>query len=143
MTRADQRVPSESTVTATPKVSETAADDSVAEIGPAATTAPVAQEQRVGEAGRDLLEVVGDHHERTLPLRQLAEHRHQRLASAEVEAGAGLVEQEELGVGHEEPGDEHPLALALGEGGQLLTDVAGAPDRMRAGRRARSWSASE
>src|SRR6185437_8054409 len=40
LTRADQRVPSESTVTATPKVSETVADDNVAEIGPAATTSP-------------------------------------------------------------------------------------------------------
>ena len=123
-------------MTATPKVSETAADDSVAEIGPGRDHRARTQEQRVGEAGRDLLEVVRDHHERSLPLRQLAEHRHQRLASAEVEAGARLVEQEELGVGHEEPGDEHPLALALGEGGQLLTDVAGAPDPPEQGVRA-------
>ena len=44
-----------------------------------------------------------------------AEATHEVLAPAEVEAGGRLVEQHQLGVGHQGPGDLHPLALALGQ----------------------------
>jgi hypothetical protein len=48
-------------------------------------------------------------------LGQLPEPGHQVLAAAEVEAGGGLVEQHELRVGHQGPGDLHPLAFSLGQ----------------------------
>ena len=45
-----------------------------------------------------------------------ASRPHQVLPPAQVEPGGGLVEQQQLRVGHQRPGDLHPLALALGEG---------------------------
>ena len=54
---------------------------------------------------------------------ELAQDRDHRLPPAEVEAGARLVEEEQLGLGHEHPGHEHPLALALGERAELLGRV--------------------
>ena len=74
----------------------------------------------MGEAGRDLLDVVGDQHGG----RRLGVHGQHRqrgdqvLAPAEVEAGGRLVEQQQLGVGHQRPGDLDPLALALAEGAE-------------------------
>ena len=44
------------------------------------------------------------------------EQHEEALAAAEVEAGGGLVQQEQVGVGHERAGDEDAAALALGEG---------------------------
>ena len=41
--------------------------------------------------------------------------RDEVLPAAEVETGGRLVEQHELGVGHEGPGDLDPLALALAQ----------------------------
>ena len=80
----------------------------------------LAQQQRVGEARRDLLDVVGDQHGgRRVGV--VGEHRQrgdQVLAAAEVEPGRGLVEQQQLGVGHQRAGDLHPLALALAEGAE-------------------------
>ena len=47
--------------------------------------------------------------------RQRAEPHEQALAGAQVEAGEGLVEQEELGIAHQRPGQQDLLALALGD----------------------------
>ena len=41
------------------------------------------------------------------------EPHEQALAGAQVEAGEGLVEQEELGIAHQRPGQQDLLALAL------------------------------
>ena len=109
----------------------------------------VAQQQGVGEPGRDLLHVVGDQHGR----RRVGVHRqhrqrgHEVLAPAEVEAGGGLVEQQQLGVGHQRPGDLDPLALPLAEGaegavGEVLDadldEQARRPGRGRGRRRPRA-----
>ena len=51
------------------------------------------------------------------------------LAAAQVQSGGWLVEQQQFRVGHQRPGDLHPLALALGQGGEL------APDQVRAAER--------
>src|SRR4029453_6306303 len=56
------------------------------------------EQQRVGEAGRDLLDVVGDEHEHRRPrvageLREVAD---ERLPGAEVQPGGRLVEEHEL-----------------------------------------------
>ena len=75
------------------------------------------QDQAVREAVRDLLDVVGDKHQRRSVGvgGQVGQPGHQLLAAAEVKPGGGLVEQQQLGVGHHRPGDQHPLALAFGE----------------------------
>ena len=58
---------------------------------------------------------------------RVGQRRDQVLATAEVEAGRGLVEQQQLGVGHQRPGDLHPLALALAEGAEgAVEQVVGA-----------------
>ena len=71
-------------------------------------------------AGRDLLDVVGDEDQRRrLHVGgELAEAAHEVLAASEVEAGGRLVEQHELRVGHERPGDLDPLALTLAKGAE-------------------------
>ena len=78
---------------------------------------PGPQQQRVREAGRDLLDVVGDHdgHGRRRILREDGQGADELLASAEVQAGGGLVQQQQLGVGHERTGGQHALALACRE----------------------------
>src|SRR5690606_37995393 len=82
---------------------------------------PAPHEQRVAEAGRDLLDVVGDEDDdrgAAVP-GELGERRHELLPAAEVEAGGGFVEEEQLRVGHERAGDLHPLALALAQRAEL------------------------
>jgi hypothetical protein len=87
-----------------------------------------AQQHRVGEAVGHLFDMVGDqHHHRRLGIAgQLGEAPQQVLPPAQVEPGGRLVEQQQLGVGHQRPGDLHPLALTLGEGREP------APDQVRA-----------
>jgi hypothetical protein len=76
---------------------------------------PAAQQQRVRAGRRDLLQVVGDRHRRQR--RAVARERHQRadqaFAAREVQARGGLVEQQQLRVGHQRAGQQEPLALAL------------------------------
>ena len=72
------------------------------------------QDQGVREAGRDLLDVVGDQDDRRGPVgsgepREIAQ---QRLPGAEVEAGGRLVEQQQVGIGHQRAGDRRPAPLA-------------------------------
>ena len=103
-----------------PKVSESASWVRTSSAGPAATTSPAAQQQRVGVARRDLLDVVGDQHlrRRVVVPREVRQAGDEVLAAAEVEAGARLVEQQQLRVGHQRAGDLGPLALALAEGAE-------------------------
>ena len=89
----------------------------------------VAQKQRVGEPGRDLLDVVGDQHQgrRVRVHRQVGQARHQVLAATQVQARGRLVEQQHLRVGHQRPGDQRALALALGQRAErALGEVADA-----------------
>ena len=69
------------------------------------------------KALRDLLDVMGDQHDRGRVGvgGQVGQPGHQLLAAAEVESGGGFVEQQQLGVGHHRPRDQHPLALAFGQ----------------------------
>ena len=86
------------------------------------------EHERVGEPGRDLLEVVRDEDDRrgSWCRREPGEVREQRLARAEVEAGRGLVEEQEVRVRHQGPGDRDPPALAGGQRPVRL--VRGRPD---------------
>ncbi len=69
------------------------------------------------ESEGNLLDVMGDHHEHGC-LRgsgQDLEAQQQVFAGTEVEATGGLVEEEELGVGHEGAADEDALAFTLAQ----------------------------
>src|SRR5580693_2009546 len=92
---------------------------------------PAAQQHGVGEAVRNLFHVVGDqhHHRRLGVVGELGQAAQQVLAAAQVQARGRLVQQQQLGVGHQGPGDLNPLALPLGQGGEL------APDQVRAAER--------
>jgi len=69
----------------------------------------------VREPGRDLLDVVGDEHQRRRVRvgGERPEPGDQLLAPGEVQPGRRLVEQHQLRVGHQRAGDLHPLALTL------------------------------
>ena len=70
------------------------------------------------------------------------QRRHEVLAAAEVEPGGRLVEQQQLGVGHQRAGDLDPLALALAEGAEGAVGQVRRPRPPRAASAARSWSRS-
>ncbi len=71
----------------------------------------------MGEAGRDLLDVMGHQHQGggVGVSGDVAQPPDQVLAATEVEAGRRLVEQHQLGVGHQRASDLDPLPLALGQ----------------------------
>ena len=56
------------------------------------------------------------------------QRRDQVLAAAEVEPGRGLVEDQQLGVGHQRAGDLHSLALPLAEGAEGAVEQGAGPD---------------
>lgn len=73
----------------------------------------------VGESGGDFLDVMGDEDEggATGCPAQVFDELKKVFAGDRVKSGAGFVEDEELGAGHEGAGDEDPLPFALGEHG--------------------------
>src|SRR4051794_31443571 len=79
----------------------------------------IGQDQCVGEAGRDLLDVMRDEDEGggARPHRGIGGVGDEALGGAEVEARGRLIEQEELGVRHERAGDRRPSPLARGQCG--------------------------
>ena len=97
----------------------------------------VTHQQGVPEAWRDLLEVMGDQDRgRGVGVEgQARQRRDEVLAAAQVQTRGRLVEEEELGVGHQGPGDLDPLALALTERPERALGQIGAPRARRAGRR--------
>ena len=104
-----------------------------------------AQQQGVGEARRDLLDVVatpGSWPVSTSSMASDREGRDEVLAAAEVEPGRRLVEEQQLRVGHQRARDLHPLALALAE--RAEGPVEEVPDARPRGAAAvaRSWSSS-
>ena len=68
-------------------------------------------------AGRNLLNMMSDKDRRwcVVILSELAEGVDQCLAAGEVQTRCRLVEQQELGIGHQCPSNLHPLTLALAE----------------------------
>ncbi len=73
-------------------------------------------------AGRNVLDVVHDGHGRELRLvgRQPLERADHGLAAGQIEAGGGLVEQQERRLVHERAGHQDAAALALRERAEAL-----------------------
>ena len=113
--------------------------------GPARDDASLAQQQHVGEPRRDLLDVVGDQHQGRR-LHVPGEHAEPATRSSRPprsRPGGGLVEQHQLGVGHQRPGDLDPLALALAERAERAVGQVLAPERgEQAHRRGRGRASS-
>src|SRR5919106_3535350 len=84
----------------------------------------VAQQQGVGETGRDLLDVVGDEDRRGRGRigGNRAQGAHECFTPTEVQPGRRFVQQQELGVSHQGAGDLHPLALAFGQRAERALD---------------------
>ena len=132
--------PRGSAAAASPKVSDSDSAVTTSSTGPESTTRPSRSSSAWVKPGGisstwcETSTVAGESGSRA----SSGQRRDQVLAPAEVEAGGRLVEQQQLGVGHQRPGDLHPLALALAEGAEgALGQVVG-PDlgeqRRRPGR---------
>ena len=142
--RANHRPTEPSNRHSTPKVSETAADVRVSSIGPAATTVPCPQQERVGDARRDLLEVVGHHHERSVAVAgQLGEQRHQRLRGRR---GRGPRTARRRAAARDRPSAARATSSRLRSPSERVASswarVAGAADERRAARRPARAAAS-
>ena len=91
--------------------------------------ATLTEQQRVSETGRDLLHMVR-HQDRCRGVRihrQRRQRRDEVLSAAEIQSGGRLVEQQQLGVGHQCPGDLDPLAFALAQSAERpISQVFGA-----------------
>ena len=82
-------------------------------IGPEAMDPPVAQEQGVRHARRDVIHVVRDEHERRRRRvrGEIGERRDELFSTGEIESGRRLVEQHQGGIRHQRPSQQDPLAL--------------------------------
>ncbi len=80
--------------------------------------------EALGRAG----EVVRGRDDRLAALRLGLEDVHQELLGRRVDAGHRLVEQEQVGLGGEGPGEEHAPPLAAGQAPDLRPQVALHPD---------------
>ena len=113
--------------------------------GPAATTWPAAEHERVAEPGRDLLDVVRDQHDRarTGSGGQPGQVGEQRLARPEIEAGGRLVEEQQVRVGHQRASDRGAPPLARRQRPERHGPRRAPARGRRAASRARSRSSSE
>ena len=71
----------------------------------------------MGKSVRDFLHVVGNHdNRRGIRIQcQVPEVAHEVLTAAQVHAGGGLIQDEQLRVGHERTGEDDALLLTFGE----------------------------
>jgi integrase len=85
--------------------------------GPGRHDPPVGQQQGVRGGGRQFLQVVRHQYRRDLRVRsgEQVDGLEQLLPGRDVQAGRGLVEQQQPGLADQRPRDEHPAALALGQ----------------------------
>ena len=119
-----------------PKHADSDSASSTSSMGPGGLDPTLRQQQHVGEADRDLLDVVGHQHVGGVAgsTARAVQRGDQLLAAAEVEAGCRLVEQQQPGRGHQRAGQQHALALARREQPEALVGHGGAAHRSRAGR---------
>ena len=116
-------------VTATPKQAETVSERSTSSIGPAATKRPARSRAAcVIPAGISsawcVTSTIGGVHGSAASEARLASRRSRAPMSR---PGRRLVEQEELRPAHERAGEQHVLALALGDDAELPVADAALP----------------
>ena len=102
----------------TSKHAETSADVTTSASAPAAISATPAHQAGVGEPGAGSPRSGGSPAPGSDSCGSAARspsRAHQALPGAQVEAGRRLVEQQQLGPAHERPGQQHLLALPLGD----------------------------
>ena len=85
---------------------------------PLATIRPF-RATRLRQVGRDAVQVVGGQHDRDAVLMQVGEQVQHVVPRRDVDAGRRFVQQQQLGLAQQGPGDEHALLLPAGE----LADV--------------------
>ena len=134
-----QRPSAWSTTSGTSNAPDRVSAVSTSSIGPAAKTLPARSSRTCVKPGgiSSTWCVTSTSDRRPRVAGQLGQRRDQLLAAAEVQAGGGLVEQQQLGVGHERPGDLHALALALAEGAEVPVGQVGDAERRQQVRGAR------
>ncbi len=101
--------------------------------------APVRHHQRMRESGWDLFEVMSHEHERRASriVRPVGEVGDELFASADVESGRRLVEQDDPGIVHQCARQEHPLTFAGRKCRQPVFRQAGTPKAFEERNRAR------
>ena len=133
--RAHARPPCRSTTSGNPYACERTGPVSTAVARPGRHDPAGREHQGVVEARRDLLEVVRDEDDRgRSPLGgQCGQVGEQGLAGREVQAGRRLIEQEQVGVGHQRPRDRDAPSLARGQRPERLIGARGHPDTCQHG----------
>ena len=76
---------------------------------------PVAHDDRAVDERRHRAELVGDQHDRGAPDREGLERVGEHLLVGQVDTGGRLVEEEQLRLAGQSPGDQDPLLLSTGE----------------------------
>ena len=100
----------------------------------------VAHHDRAADEVGQRAELVGDQHDRRAARHQTAEGGRERLLRLHVHARGRLVEDEQVGCAGQGPGDQNPLLLAAGKGGDAVAEPVlrarppRPPRRSRAGR---------
>jgi hypothetical protein len=87
------------------------------------------QVQPVADLGRKVLEVVDGDHQLAAPLRHSRQGRPQLPAAARVEAGEGLVQQQQARLFHDGARQEREAKLAVGHLPRPAARQPGEPDR--------------
>lgn len=82
---------------------------------PVVGDAPARGQDQQPVADVEAEDAVGDHDDGAAVVGEASQHVHHRAVHARVEAGGGLVQEEQGGFGEELQGDGHPFALAAGE----------------------------
>ena len=88
----------------------------------------VAHHDRAVDQAGQRAELVGDQHDRGAALLEPAQRRGEGELVGQVDAGGGLVEEEQLRLAGQRPRDQGPLLLAAGELGDAVAGPRGQPD---------------
>ena len=106
--------------------------------GPSYATRPSRITSARSTSGAERAELVGDQHDGGAAVDEGLQRVGEGLLALHVDPGGGLVEDEQVGYAGQGAGDQHPLLLAAGEGGDAVAGLVGEADRGdRASRRRR------
>ena len=100
----------------------------------------IVEQESVREAGRDLIDVVGDEHSRedVSIASHPSEEPNELFPPAEVEPGCRLIEDPQRGVVHQRPCEQHTLELSRRQRAELYVGELTAPKSIQEAARIRS-----